>query len=338
MGKISMFCKFACFAMLLSWLAAGAKAQSLADVWSGRARFALDNRFTFGANFGMHFISTWGEGGTLYSYYVGRDSSGQDTATINLALSRDGIRFENQGVVIPRGPNSWDNRITSFPGVWKLQPGRWAIVYEGAGFSQSDPGDIGLALAPDGIHFTKDDNPIMRHAKRLPNDPSLDLSWERNNIGTPSLWVENGTRYLFYHGFGKSWERGSPDDCQVGVAIGTDLRNMRRYEGNPILKTGAHGTWDSGSIGRRSIRKENGWYYMVYEGSTDQPYGQAKWSSGLARSRDLLTWEKFAGNPILPQTTSGFGFDGSEWVQTPDGKLHIYYRNGSTCRATLVWR
>lgn len=140
--------------------------------------------------------------------------------------------------------------------------------------------------------------------------------------------------------YGKS-SAGAPDDCQVGVATGTDLRSMKRYAGNPIMRTGPSGSWDCGTIGKRSIRREaDGYFYMVYEESTDQPYGAARWSSGVARSADLLRWEKFGGNPVLPQTSRGFGYDGPEFLQTPDGKLRVYFRNpfGPTSRATLVWK
>ena len=43
----------------------------------------------------------------------------------------------------------------------------------------------------------------------------------------------------------------------------------------------APGAWDSGTIGRRCIVKEGPYYYIAYEGSTEQPYGDARWSSGL---------------------------------------------------------
>jgi len=88
--------------------------------------------------------------------------------------------------------------------------------------------------------------------------------------------------YLFYHGFDGSKVR-------IGVASGTTLTNLAKYAGNPIL-TPDVGAWDSGTVGRRSsIVKEGGDYYFAYEGSTDYPFNTAKWSSGLARSTDLLT-------------------------------------------------
>ncbi len=303
------------------------------DIWNNRGRLVLDNRY-FGSSFGMHFTSTLEENNTLYSYYISYSVPGK--ISTGLAQSTDGINFVDQGSVTIPGTSFWDNKMASFPGISKLATNRWAMLYEGAGES---PGDIGLAMSNDRKNFIKDTLPILRHTVRQKDDPQgIDLQWEKNNIGTPSLYTVNGVRYLFYHGYGKSWD-GGPDDCQVGVAIGTDLRNMRRYSANPVLKTGARGAWDSGTIGKRDIiRGEDGWFYMVYEGSTDLPYDNARWSTGLARSKDLLRWDKYANNPILPRTTSGFGYDGPEWIRTPDGQLHIYYRhpNGPTSRATVV--
>ena len=77
---------------------------------------------------------------------------------------------------------------------------------------------------------------------------------------------------------------------------------------------------------------------MVYEGSTlASDFADASWGSGLARSQDLINWEKYENNPIIGPTSRGFGLDGPEFVRTPDGQLHIYFRNmlGSTDRVTL---
>ena len=175
------------------------------------------------------------------------------------------------------------------------------------------------------------------HAKRLPRDAAkLSLTWEKQNIGTPSLYHADGQFYLFYHGFGKS-ANGGPDDCQVGLATGTDLTKLKRVGNGPIIRTSKKG-WDSGTVGKRSILKQGEYYYMAFEGSTDQPYDKAKWSTGLARLKSLTgPWEKFAQNPVLPATEKGFGYDGPEFIAI-DERLYIYFREpkGDTARAVLT--
>jgi hypothetical protein len=145
--------------------------------------------------------------------------------------------------------------------------------------------------------------------------------WERVNIGTPSLYKENGVWYLFYHGF-------DGNVCQIGVASGPSLTKLTKSPANPILPVAA-GTsaWDTGTIGKRSsIVKEGKYYYLAFEGSTPQPYKNAKWSSGLARSTKLTSgWVKFPGNPIIPQTSGGMGNDGPELLRLNDA-WYLYVR------------
>jgi hypothetical protein len=301
---------------------------TLVDFWAGRAKFVVEVE-TFGGAFGMHFLSAVPIASGFYAYYI---KSVAGRAGVGVARTSDGRSFHDLGAVLDTGPaGSWDARMASFPGVLK-NGASWFMTYEGAG---SSPGDIGLATSGNGLTWSKRPSPLLRHAVRQPGDGrGLDLSWERQNIGTPSLWLEGGRYHLFYHGFGRR-VGGGPDDCQVGVAIGTSLDNLVRYSGNPVLRTGGAGAWDAGTIGKRSILREGAYYYMVYEGSTDQPYDRARWSTGLARSHDLLNWEKFP-RPVLPVTGSGFGYDGPEWLRLPGG-LYIYFRLGATKRAKLVF-
>ncbi len=220
-------------------------------------------------------------------------------------------------VAVSQGQSPWwDHRLASFPGIW-LDDGVFFLVYEGANGS---PGDIGLATSTDGVSFVKHpDNPILVHGG----------GWESVNIGTPSLWKEGDLWYLFYHGF-------DGNRVQIGVATGTDLLNMNKYWRNPIIPAGPAGSWEEGTAGWRSIVKQDGVYYMAYEGSTAWPFSSASWSTGMARSNDLLNWRKYSANPVLPRTGSGFGYDGPEIVFLDD-TAWIYFRLGpnETHRAEL---
>ncbi len=310
---------------------------TLNDLWSGRARFEVEPT-VFGADFGLHFLSVVKDQEKTYAYY---NVSVGDQISVGLATTLDGVLFRNHDRVLIRSQSGWDSRFAAFPSAVKVGE-NWFLTYEGAGDS---PGDIGLATSSNGIEFSKHPTPILVHAQRQPKDPTnLSLSWERNNIGTPSVYYQDGQFFVFYHGYGKSSKSplgtdpdDDPDDCQVGLAAGADLTKLKRIGNCPVVRTSKTG-WDSGTIGKRSILKQAGYYYMVFEGSTDQPYDKAKWSSGLARSKSISgPWEKFPHNPILPATDGGFGYDGPEFVQL-EKTLYIYFRSpkGSTSRALLV--
>ena len=206
----------------------------------------------------------------------------------------------------------WDDRLASFPGALRVG-GTWYLAYEGAGLSSSWPGDLGLVTSTDPKSFVRSSaGPFLSH---------LTSGWEKANIGTPSLHAEAGQLYLFYHGFDGT-------DVQIGVASFTPGAAPVRSAANPILKTSSDG-WDSGTVGKRSqVLKEGAYYYLAYEGSTEQPFDKANWSSGLARSTALLSgWQKCPHNPVLPVTSGGFGNDGPELLRW-DERIYLYVRQG----------
>jgi hypothetical protein len=206
----------------------------------------------------------------------------------------------------------WDDRLASFPGA-TVVGSTWYLAYEGAGLSPSWPGDVGLVTSTDPKAFVRSSAvPFLTHQS---------TGWEKANIGTPSLHAEGGTLYLFYHGFDGT-------DVQIGVASFTPGSAPVRGPANPILATSQSG-WDSGTVGKRShLLKEGAYYYMAYEGSTDQPFDKAQWSSGLARSASLLSgWQKCPYNPVLPVTAGGFGNDGPELLRFGE-RIYLYVRQG----------
>lgn len=297
---------------------------TLTDFWNGQAVWVKDAE-KIGSNFGFHFISILPRDREWWAYYIHgyTATDGKSKMAIGRARGTDGIRWTNDGMVLNVGPApigvtnqipaAWDDRLTGFPGIWK-DGDTWYLVYEGAGENfAAAPGDIGLATSTNGKNFVKHPaNPILRHN---PTD------WERVNIGTPSLYKENGVWHLFYHGF-------DGNVCQIGVASGTSLTNLTKSAANPILPTApGAAAWDTGTTGKRSsIVKEGAFYYFAFEGSTPQPYVPAKWSSGLARSTNLTSgWTKFSGNPVIPQTPGGMGNDGPELVRLGDA-WYLYVR------------
>lgn len=319
------------FLSLLTAAAGFAAEPTLDDLWSGRAIYQVTNEtLNTDTRSGMHFLSDVKHpDGRWFVYYIRNEGSANvgGTAfplqTVGLAYTRDWRTFTDAGRVLPRGgAGTFDERIASFADVWRDTDGSWHLVYEGAGLTNAWPGDVGYATSSDGVRWTKR-GIILKHSG----------SGEKANNGTPSLFKVGGTWYLFYHGFDGT-------DVRVFGASGSSLTSLSRMNGGRPLVNTSNGGWDAGTVGKRSVIKQGSYYWMVYEGSTDQPFDKARWSSGLARSRDLLTWEKWqgSGGPVLP-VLNGFGNDGPEWGITPDGKTNIFFRKpgNTTGRATLIW-
>ncbi|MCA9103151.1 MAG: PEP-CTERM sorting domain-containing protein [Planctomycetales bacterium] len=311
--------------ILLPTLASAAEHQPLAKLWSDEAHFEVQPEAIGTPSDHMHFLSMFWDADPVdtpgephfKAYYIG----GPGFST-RLARSTDGVNFADAGTVLGIGAaGAWDDRIASFSSVWK-DADTYYLVYEGAGQDTAWPGDIALATSSDGVNFTKQGRILTHRAG----------TYEKANIGTPSLHKEGDTWYLYYHGFDGT-------DVQIGLATGSDLAtDMTRVQATPIIPTSA-ADWDSGTAGKRSrLIKEGDYYYMAYEGSTDQPFDRASWSTGIARSLDLLHWEKLPQNPVIPATGGGFGYDGPEMLYVGDD-LYIYYRTGAnqTARAKLVW-
>src|SRR5688572_27143992 len=221
-----------------------AYAQTLADLWDGWAKWELAAE-KVGGDFTFHCLSILPHDGPrapeLLAYYIANYTTpdGKHRMGIGRARSDDAMRWTDEGRLLSVGAaGAWDDRAASFPGVWK-DGGTWYLVYEGAADDiRFSPGDIGLATSRDGKNFTKHPgNPILRHEKN---------GWERVNIGTPSLYKEKGTWYLFYHGYDGTL-------CHIGVASGKSLTELTKSPANPIVPAGPDGSaWDSGATGKRS--------------------------------------------------------------------------------------
>lgn len=154
-------------------------------------------------------------------------------------------------------------------------------------------------------------NPILQ--------PGSD-GWDGSIIEMAGIFKDFGTYYLYYHA------TGSGTGYQVGVATSKHpLGPFKKYEGNPVLKLGAEGSWEDRHVACAIIIKEGlDKYYMWYCGKNKHekdPEGAfgGLWHIGLATaSRPLGPWKKYEGNPIIRD----FGYN-SATVKV-DGKYYLY--------------
>ncbi len=105
---------------------------------------------------------------------------------------------------------------------------------------------------------------------------------------------------------------------------------FKKYAGNPILTTGAAGSFDAKYILSPNVLYVKGMYHMWYEAAS----GTNNYSVGYATSPDGITWTKYAGNPVLQLDPSPSAFDGkaitSPRVHWDGQRFHMLYLGQST--------
>jgi predicted GH43/DUF377 family glycosyl hydrolase len=180
--------------------------------------------------------------GEFHMTYIGWDGTGYQTG---LASSRDLVSWRKRGCILPRDPDSpitrynvalnWvlrDSALFSRGGLKKVQ-GRYLGVFH----AYPNPG---LEEGPAVIGLCWSDNLLKWEIGDVCLRPEDGAEWERGGLYKPCLVENRGTYYLFYNAKteGKRWRE------QTGVATSKDLKNWKRFEGNPVLRNGGPGSPD----------------------------------------------------------------------------------------------
>lgn len=114
-------------------------------------------------------------------------------------------------------------------------------------------------------------------------------SWESTALSMSCVINDSGTYRMWYSG-------GTADYTvqKTGYATSADGKSWTKYAGNPVLSTGAAGSWDSAMAIVPCVVKDNSTYKMWYGG-----YDGSVMKIGYATSTDCTNWTKYAGNPVL---------------------------------------
>ncbi len=171
------------------------------------------------------------------------------------------------------------------------------IGWDGVGYQ------TGLATSPDLIDW-------KRKALVAPRDPAS--KYTRFNLALSSILRDKNLhssgdalkvdgRYLgawnAYPGAG--YEEGA---AVIGLAWSNDLLHWELTD--PILQPQDGAPWEHGGLYRPDLLLYDGTYYLYYNAKTDTlPKSEGGgWheQSGVATSRDLKSWTRYPGSPILP--------------------------------------
>ncbi|NUM75140.1 discoidin domain-containing protein [candidate division KSB1 bacterium] len=200
------------------------------------------------------------------------------------------------------------NRYSAEPAViYDSFEGRYKMWYSTSrdGFTQ-----IYYATSDNGLNWTNyPDNPVLR--------PGEVGAWDGFHVRSSAVVFTNGLYRLYYIGSGNS-------GVQIGLATSEDGITWQKYEGNPVIKRGAAGTWDSHTVYHPKVVFDGSKFMMWYAGS-DGAYVKG----GLATSTDGVVWNKYSNNPVLLPGVAGSWDEYNVWpssgVVFKDGIFHLLY-------------
>jgi beta-1,2-mannobiose phosphorylase / 1,2-beta-oligomannan phosphorylase len=169
-----------------------------------------------------------------------------------------------------------------------------------------------LLTSSDRIHWTEQGNLDIRQTTGNPIKPGA--------YGTPAIWVENGTWYLFY-------ERG---DLGIWLATSKDLKVWTNVQDEPVITTGPT-AYDKYAVAMNQVIKYEGRYYGYYHATAYKDWRE--WSTNVAVSNDLIHWKKYSGNPIIGENKSSgiLVNDGKRWqLYTMHEKVNVHLPAGDS--------
>jgi hypothetical protein len=226
------------------------------------------------------------EGDLWRLWYTGYDSTRSETKSLGYATSPDGLVWTRH----PKNP--------VFDGVWTEDV--FVLKHEGLFHMFAEGvGDVAHRLtSPDGVRWEEQGRLDIRQRSGEPISAGA--------YGTPTVWVEGGTWYLFY-------ER---DDKGIWLATSKDLRVWMNVRDEPVIALGPE-AYDRHAVALNQVVRYRGRYYGVYHANAD-PEWKGPWTTCLAASDDLVRWEKYPGNPVIRS-------DDSSGILVDDGqRLRLY--------------
>jgi len=273
------------------------------------------------------------DGEIYHMWYTGFD---WNYGRIGYATSTDKVTWTKSidNPVLDVGPpGSWDEAVFST-----------SVLYDGNSYHMWYRGDtettlrIGYATSPDGINWTKYNDPLTTEPLFAESDPVMipgnPGSWDSVGLVDHTVFIDGDIYHMWYTG----WDGNIP---RIGYATSPDGINWTKYdnpstvdppyaESDPVMNPGGMGTWDTAAVGAPCVIYDGVDYEMWYAGGDslhpDSPF-PAPSKIGYSTSLDGITWMKFPDPVLEPgawDSWEGLGVGDPEVIY--DGTMyHMYY-------------
>lgn len=273
---------------------------------------------------------------------VAEDNGDQTDSTLFPSEIVDFVAYEKNPVLAGSGTDTWDSLIRE-RGYILREDGIYHMWYTGYREGPGKEIHLGYATSADGLEWEKfEHNPIfdegwvedvcvlkvdstyymfaegrddiahlLTSSDRIhwQEQGPLDVRYTSGEplsegpYGTPAVWLEKGTWYLFYERM----------DLGIWLATSTDLKIWTNVQDDPVVALGPE-QYDQEQVAMDQIIKYKGRYYGYYHASEFTDWTKP-WTSCVAVSEDLVHWEKYEKNPIMRENKSSpiLVHDGSKY-------------------------
>ncbi|HLH01239.1 MAG TPA: family 43 glycosylhydrolase [Bryobacteraceae bacterium] len=190
----------------------------------------------------------------------------------------------------------FDEKAVDCPFVFHHQ-GRFYMTYigfDGTGYQ------TGLASSDDLVNWRREGCILRRDPSSAVTRYNIAMNWivRENAIASPGALKRVRGRFLgAYHAYPNAGYEQGP--AVIGLCWSRDLRNWQLDR--PCLDAESGAAWERGGLYKPCLVEHAGMFYLFYNAKTQEK----RWheQTGVATSRDLTKWTRYAANPILRNGT-----------------------------------
>lgn len=281
-----------------------------------------------------------------YVVYNGKDGTDGRGYETWLATSDDLLHWTTLGRILAYpvdGQQSWDqNQRGGFPalidfewgGTYEMQPykNRHYITYiggAGTGYEAVNA-PLSIGIASTGKDITTVHQWDTQSTPLISYDDKEAQWWEQMTLYKSTIyWIKDKQQrikgeeqypfVMFYNAGGK--DDTHPKGERIGIALSKNLKNWKRYDGNPVFAHDSDGT----ITGDAQIVRINDLWVMFYF-SAFNPTREYNAFNTFAASRDLVNWTDWTGNDlIVPSKPYDDLFAHKSYVVKHNGVVYHFY-------------
>lgn len=218
-------------------------------------------------------------------------------------------------------PGSFDEKAVDCPFVY-YHEGRFHLTYvgfDGTGYQ------TGVAVSDDLVHWERQGLMLARDS----SDPVTRFNvasasiLRENELYSPGRPIKVNGRYVCaWHAYPSAGYEEGP--AVIGLAFSTDLKTWHREP--PILRAEDGAEWERGGLYKPHLVKDGDTFYLFYNAKTAEKVWHEQ--TGVATSKDLKTWRRHPGNPVLRNggpNAPDSRFASDPFVVTHQGQWAMFY-------------